>query len=1175
MGFNPAQEAIIQHDKGSLLVSAAAGSGKTSTLVAHVVRRVLQGGDLRRLIIVTYTRAAAGEMRERIRQALEKELQNQPENRHLRQQLTLLGQASIATVDSLCGQLVHAHFQSLPDCDLPPDLRIGEEAELKLLGRDIAEELLEEAYAVPTEDFYALLDAYSSEKNHERIIEMIQALHDSAQNAPFPDEWLAQALPHFPKDRAEAAETPWIRAMTERIHESIRQVLARQNALIRHLAAEGEAHGAMLSVLEAERRQVEGLLEVKEYDHLREGLKALSFDRLQRKELKEDPAIELVKEQRGGLSSKNGAYLETIQKLREGEIIPMEEELRLMELTLPPARALLSLTRLYGARLGEACRSRGIASFMDMEHYALGLLTRREEGGKIIPSPLARELQAGLDEIIVDEYQDINRVQEMILRMLSGEETGRPNLFMVGDVKQSIYRFRRAEPTIFIEKYESFSEAQEADHRKILLKDNYRSRGAVLDSANALFRRMMSRDFGGVDYDDSVALRAGARYQGEDEKPRVLVLHSEKPAQEQLKLEGRMLAQTMNQILEEQVLVRDRDEGGEDFYRPAAYRDMVILTQTLKNAALLARVLKDCGIPAVAQENRGFYETMEVQTLLSLLSVLNNPRQDIPLATVLLSPFGGFTEGELALYLGKQSPGCLYERLKSQPPEALGGRFEEFLQRLDVWRREAGIRSVPDLLDHLLADSGYELYLMAMTSGPVRLANLRQLKEMARSYEKSSYRGLHQFLRYVERQKDLKIDIGEAPLMSDGTDVVRIGTLHSSKGLEYPMVFLAGLGRGFNEEELKQPFLIQTEAGLALKTQEQEALMRCPNLWYSHVQDRLRQESRGEALRLFYVGMTRAMERLYLCLSVKKDPREEETAAKYRQAPPESAASFSDWLLQAYCRGDMLAMDWHFMKEEDLEQPDLTLWQERSKVPAEAGSREKEREDALLKRLSLRYPHPLMPRITYSVSELKKAAAAEENGGKAPVSASRYFHEEDDPDALTAAEKGTAFHKLMEHLPLDQDLKEEGIRAYLDKALQRGILTEAEIKSMDIGAVAAFFQAEPGRRALQAAARGRLFREKPFILGVPYRAIQPDIDSEELALVQGIIDMYYEEEGGLVLIDYKTDRVSQPELLTERYAIQMAYYVRALEAATGLKVQEVYLYSVAHRCFIACPALDK
>lgn len=1174
MGFNPAQEAIIRHEKGSLLVSAAAGSGKTSTLVAHVVRRILQGGDLRRLIIVTYTRAAAGEMRERIRQTLEKALWEQPENRHLRHQLTLLGQASIATVDSLCGQLVHAHFQSLPDCDLPPDLRIGEEAELKLLGRDTAEEILEEAYAAPTEDFYALLDAYSSEKNHEEIIKMIQALHDSAQNDPFPDEWLAQALPHFPKNRTEAARTPWIRSVTEEIHESIRRVLARQEALIRHLKADGEAHGAMLSLLEEEYRQVETLLEVMEYDRLREGLKSLKFVPLTRKELKEDPAFDLVKEQRGGLSSQNGAYLEMLAALRKEAPIPLEEELRLMDLTLPSARALLSMTRLYGARLGEACRSRGIASFMDMEHYALGLLTRRDEAGGIIPSPLARELQAGLDEIIVDEYQDINRVQEMILRMLSGEESGRPNLFMVGDVKQSIYRFRRAEPTIFIEKYESFSEEEQADHRKILLKDNYRSRRAVLNSANALFRRMMSRTFGGVDYDDSVALRAGAQYEGEDVKPQVLLLYSEKRAEERLKQEGRMLAQTIGRIMEEGPSVRDRNEKGETYYRPLAYRDMVILTQTLNNAALFAKVLKEYGIPASAQESRGFYETMEVQTTLSLLAVLNNPRQDIPLAAVLLSPFGGFTEGELALYLAQQGRRCLYDRIKEIPPEALGGRFAAFLQRLEAWRREAGIRSVPDLLDYLMADSGYELYLMAMASGPVRLANLRQLKEMARSYEKSSYRGLHQFLRYVERQKDLKIDIGEAPLQADGRDVVRIGTLHSSKGLEYPVVFLAGLGKGFNETELKNPpYLIQTEEGLALKTQDRESLMRWSNLWYRHVQKTLRKESRGEALRLLYVGMTRAMERLYLSLTPDKDPLDEKVIEKYRQAFPEDASSLGDWLLQAYCRGDHLQMDWHFMKEEDLAEPEAALWQERQWMPIAATPREREEEEALLKRLSLIYPHPQLPRISYSVSELKEEGLKK----AAPAAPARHssLHEENEASVLTAAEKGTAFHKLMEHLPLEQEMKETGIRAYLEKALQRGILTEAEAKSLDLEAAAQFFLGEPGGRALQAAARGRLFREKPFILGVPYREIQPDIDSEELALVQGIIDMYYEEEDGSVLIDYKTDRVSRPEMLTERYAIQMAYYVRALEAATGRKVKEVYLYSVFHRRFVPCPVLDK
>ncbi len=1182
MGFTEKQQKIVDHRNGSLLVSAAAGSGKTSTLIAHVVERIREGGDLGRLIIVTYTRAAAGEMRERLRVSLEAALRQEPENRHLRHQLALLGQARISTIDSLCQRLVRSYFQMLEG--ISPDLRIAEEAELKLLSRDLMDEVLEEAYQEGSADFYALLDGYSSEKDHESIIEEVLSLYDSAQNAPFPERWLAGAAPHFPETVQELKDSFWMRALTEKMRLAVQKLAEKQDKLIRELEENEAEHAAFLTQLREERRLSRTWEEAEDYFALRDALKDFRAPSLNRKDLKADPAYEEIKEIRGTPSS--GGYYSLLAPLRKPPFVPPEEELRLLKLTEAPLRALISLAQSFSKKLDAACRERGIASFMDMEHYALRLLIRDDAEGAPVPTDLARELQQGIDEIIVDEYQDINQVQEYILRGLSGEEAGRPNLFMVGDVKQSIYRFRRAEPGIFMKKYAAFSENESDRHRKILLRDNFRSRASVLQSANRLFGRLMSLSFGGVDYDSETALNPAAQFEGPDPKPRVLLLSSGESAARRLKDEGRLIAYTIRKMMDEKVRVRTKLPDGSMGTRDLCYRDIVILSRSLKNGAAFAAALKSYGIPAVAQENKGFYDTLEVQTLLSLLTVLDNPRQDIPLAAVMLSPIGGFTEEELALSLPEspaEAGSSLYERVWSLPAESADGRIGIFREKLELWRTKAGYCRVPELLDLLLEESGYDLYLQAMPSGTVRLANVRQLKEMAASYEESSYRGLHQFLRYVERQKDLQLDVGEAPLLSDGSDVVRIGTLHSSKGLEYPVVFLAGLGKQFNETDLGSWALIHSSYGMALLSSDREAYMKCGNLWRRFVSEELRRDGRAEELRLLYVGMTRAEEQLILVGSMKDEP--EEATRKQADKAPEDAASFLDWLLQCRGQGDELGMQWEFFTPEEIPGPaEMALEGQTKRWKTLAETSDPVLKADLKARLDWKYPHGSIPKLSLSVSELKKqepsAVGKTETKGRASagsVPAGRLF-QSDSPemgeDVLSAAQKGTAFHKLMEHLPPDMTGDTEEIRAYIRQAQEKGIFSAEESATLDAEAAAAFFRSSLGKRALAAAAKGKLYREKPFILGVPYAEIDPDSRLTETVLLQGIIDMYFEEAGKLILIDYKTDRVSRLEELVQRYRVQLMYYQRALQQATDQVVAEVYLYSTVHKRFVALPMAE-
>ena len=807
MKFSPEQQEIIRHRKGSLLVSAAAGSGKTTTLIAHILDRLCDEkapGDLMRLIVVTYTKAAAAEMRQRLTDALDALLREQKDTesrlaQHLARQSMLIHQAKICTVDSLCSWFVRNYFQRL---DLTPDIRIADTAELLLLQNEVLDELLENEFLEKREDFFALLNAYGSEKNVSELRKHLLKLYDSSQNAPFPEEWLRHCLPAFPETKEELEESDWAKQLLEEAGDLISAALVELELTRRELPPDDPA---CENLLKADRVKLEALRRMK-LGELKQALEEdTPFISANRKEFPKEQK-DLLKILRGSANAKTG-YLRYFGECRRKLMgkRSMEEELRLLRLTKLPAEAMLRLVLLFSEMMIQRCRDKNIASFMDMEHYTLSLLLTRNEDGSEERTDLARDLSQQFDEIIIDEYQDINQVQECILKALSREEDGAPNMFMVGDIKQSIYRFRRAKPDIFAGKYRSFSEEEEADHRKIDLKANYRSRLGVVDSVNAVFSRLMTDSLGGLPYDRKAALVQKADYPGPGPKTELMLCESPGNAEELFRAESLMIAQKITALMQSGETLWDPKECKE---KELHFRDIVILMHSVDKAYEMVKILESFGIPAVSINKTGFYNTLEVQTMLSVLSVIDNPMQDLPLAAVLLSPLGGFSEEELARIriLSRDDPAeNLYGSLKkaAQNDEKTAG----FLQKLAEWRSWAGILTLSELIAAILRNSGYELYLAAMPSGQVRLANLRMLTEQARQYEETSFRSLYQFNRYIEKKKELKIEEGEASLLSESADLVRIGTIHSSKGLEYPVVFLAALGKSFNDKDIQTDML--------------------------------------------------------------------------------------------------------------------------------------------------------------------------------------------------------------------------------------------------------------------------------------------------------------------------------------------------------------------------------
>ena len=1170
MGFSKEQNSIISHRNGSLLVSAAAGSGKTTTLVAHVLEKLCDAshpGSLNRMIIVTYTRAAAAEMKERLSAALEERLMAlKPEEEtlsaHLRHQALILPQARICTVDSLCSWLVRNYFQKL---DLAPDVRVAEEAELLLLKNEVLDRLLEEEYTEKRPDFYALLDAYGSEKGESALRPLILDLYDSAQNAPYPDEWLTDSIPAVPQDIEELEKSRAVRSLLEEVRGLIRKALDECALLMEELDTPG-IDPRYLALLEEDRQKLEQLLP-QDLTELKDSLKALRFTgKSSKSKFPADELTDFVHGKRGTASGSEG-YLSLVGRCRARAFAArsMEEELRLLKLTEEPLSALVRITLQFSERFEQRCREKNMLSFMDLEHLTLQLLTEKKEDGSHVPGKMAKALQSQFDEIVVDEYQDINQVQESILSALSGESAGKPNMFMVGDVKQSIYRFRRAKPDIFTGKFDSFSDENGADHRKIVLKENYRSAASVLQSANEIFSKLMTRDLGGVVYDEDTAMVPKAPYPDPGPRTELLLAETDAGSAERLEAEFCLIAQRIRQMV----------DSGETWYdvkrrqeKPLRFRDIVILMRSVSDGDTAVRILKAFGIPAVSLSKQGFYETAEIRTLLSLLAVIDNPLQDIPLASVLLSPLGGFTEEELAqLKVFGQEEGrkadSLYALLKGSRSE----KAEAFLCRLDRWRDGAEIWSLPELLALILRESGYELYVAAMPGGEIRLANIRLLMEQAAAFEESAYRSLYQFNRFIERKKRLQIEEGEARLLTENADVVRIGTIHSSKGLEYPVVILAGMAKSFNDRDEQSPLLCDDLLGIALKTRDSRQRMKADNLWSEDIRRRIRTEGRSEELRILYVAMTRAKQRLILTASVRSAedmPEKWKSAGLHGKGPlplhiSGEARSYLDWLFMCREAGALNSVELIIRSQEEI--PLLPDVSEEQAGASEETPLTAEQIRYLLERTN--YSQERTPfKLAYSVSALKEA----ENEGLPPLPKAEPGEKAEggtDPRV-----RGTVYHKFMEHLEPKGAADTENLKIQLQGLTEKSLFTEEEAAMIVLPEIAAFYRAPIGRRAARAAEAGKLFREKPFMIGIPQKELFEESESSETVLVQGIIDMYFEEEDGTVLIDYKTDRVRDEKELADRYRTQLEYYRRALEDAGGKPVKACYIYSFALRRFV-------
>ena len=1188
---NQQQQVIDLRDR-NLLVSAAAGSGKTAVLVERIIKKVLDPEhpvDIDHLLVVTFTKAAAAEMRERVAKAIETRMDEEKDNAYLNRQYTLVHHAQITTIDSFCLYVVKNYFQCI---GLEPGFRVGDPGELSLILEDVLADVLERWYEAADPEFLAFADNYASAKNDTNLAQMVRRLYDYSTSYPWPEEWLRQITDVYEPQAltAEALSDPdsWLQELMRYLHAVIGGERDRL-LLAKRLCLEPDGPDMYLDNIEGVLEQLEGVEEITDYDALGMAIAKLDFGRLAvRRGFDGDKsAQELVKTLRSNAK-------EELQKLyKKFFTLPLASQLEDLAYTGRSVRVLSLLTLDFAGAYRKKKEELGLLDFSDIEHMALRILV--DEKTKE-PTDVARQFQALFEEVMIDEYQDSNYVQEAILTAVSGGG-GRNNRFMVGDVKQSIYRFRLARPELFMEKYDTYS-TEDAPCRKICLDQNFRSRFQVLDSVNDLFYRIMKRDVGGVEYDKAAALYPGADYpqapQKDAYKTRILLADSgaqglEENGMDNAKiLEAAMIAEEICRLKEQQCI-----SDGQGGFRPVQYSDIVILLRSPGSwGDELVEQLSARGIPSHRMSVSGYFGTSEVQTVLSLCQVIDNPLQDIPLAAVLRSPFFDFSNEELAKLRLEGTHAFFYEHVKDYAAHGTDAALKEksahFLAVLGDYRERSRRSSVHDLLDQILRESGYLNFVRALPAGEKRLANVEMLLQQAVSYERTSYKGLFSFIRYMEKLQKYEVDFGEADVTLEHEDVVRIMSIHKSKGLEFPIVFVSGLGRKFNKKDSTDAMILDSSYGVGLACVEGKKHRRRTTLLREMIAARIAGDNIGEELRVLYVALTRAKEQLILTGTLREPEKmlltyelqsEEDASFLDRR----EAGCYLDWIMpgayrhpehltiETYGAGDFSLMEQlqeavqYTKKEqllESLETVDETLY---AQIDA---------------RLQSTYPYEeeVNLRTKVSVSELKHRNMVLEPGDEEalawyakeeqPESYVPLFvrgKNEKDPDAPNqGALRGTAMHRMMECLDygaLADAFSEEEVLRQLEELQQGGRISPDAAALVSTQKIWKFLQTELGERIMQAHKAERLYREQPFVMGIPAHEADPALQSEQLVLVQGIIDLYFEEADGLVLLDYKTDSVKEARQLLERYQTQMDLYARALCAATGKPVREKLIYS--------------
>lgn len=1214
------------NEKGSnILVAAAAGSGKTAVLVERIINKIINENiDIDKLLVVTFTNAAASEMRERILDAIYKKLEEYPENQNLQRQITLINKASICTIDSFCLEVVRNNFFELDN--ISPNFRIADTTEIELLKQEVIEDIFEEKYENQDENFSKLINTYTSYRDDTPLKELVLKIYSYIQSSPFPEEWLNEKIEMFNlKDKLneDFSKTPWGNILLKEIEEEIIDDIKTLEDIKKELDLDSELE----SFSQVVRSDVDFLKILQEninnWDKLYEIYNKMSFVSWPRKKIESD-LKEYAKNVRDDVKKKFSSKLSKILICNSEEA--NQDIFDMYEILLKLKNLILE----FGKEFSKRKRLKNMVDFNDIEHLALDILIKKQED-KIEITDVAKRYQKKFIEIAIDEYQDSNLVQEYILTSISNNN----NIFMVGDVKQSIYKFRQAMPELFISKYKTYKNKEnksENDNLKIQLFKNFRSRKNVLDFTNLIFENIMSGSLGDIEYNKEEYLNLGADYkeieqnlkaeidiinlkdQENEEENTSEILEEEENTErlENIQLEARFVASKIKELIENKFQVFDRKKN---CFRDIKYKDIVVLLRSTKTSApIFEEEIINLDMPVFSDSSQEYLDSIEIENIMSLLRIIDNPIQDIPLVTVLRSNIGKFTDDELVEIRLSDKYDNFYnamQKAKINVGKNLQEKIEKFLTNLEKWRKEQEYLALDEFIWKLYSDTGYYNYVGLMPNGELRQANLKMLFERAKQFETASFKGLYNFINFIEKLKLSSGDLGSAKLIGENDDVIRIMSIHKSKGLEFPVVFLANTGKQFNLMDLNKNILLHQELGIGVKYINYDKQVQYDTLSKSAIRSKVFTETLSEEMRILYVALTRAKEKLYITGTMNDYEKEIEkmkiqveryskNGNKINQILIKKYKKYLDWinLVYLYEKGNTKDLiEYNVLEKEEIIKKCKRIEQEEIDVVKILDEHKKDKEEIkkIEKILNFEYKHklaitiPTMSSVTQikqmqdnikgskvgkedkekAVQKLDKSEFLKENKvGKEYKKEEMIitfdkpkFLKEDKEDKLTNAEKGTLVHLCMQHLNEKVEYNLEKIKELVEELERKEIITSKEKENINLYKILEFTKSNIWKEMKKAK---KVYKERPFFINILAKEIYKE-EIEEKILIQGIIDLYYiNENDEIILVDYKTDYVERgkEQELIEKYKKQLELYCKAIEEANKKQVSRIYIYSV-------------
>ena len=1294
------QQSVIDSRNSNLLVAAAAGSGKTAVLVERIIQMITDKEnpiDIDKLLVVTFTNSAASEMRERVGDAIGKALDKNPENTHLQNQLVLLNKASITTIHSFCLEVIKSNFHKI---NLDPNFRIGDTTECTILKSEVLEDVLEDLYKSKDIDFLNLVESYAEKRGDNELQNIILSIYSFAMASPYPKEWLIKSAEDFNiDDNFEFKNSSWAKAILDTVRIEVTGIEVNMRKALDEVEGISELE-TFTEKLRIEYLKVKELLHAcnSSWDEVYLKMSSMTFENYVKgvKRIPKDAPLYIkeAKDKAKDIRDKAKKSLEDIiQSSFYKSTDNIKEEIKYL---YPIVKSISNTIIKFDEEYSKKKREKGIIDFNDIEHFALKILTQRDENGKIltdefensIPSDVALAYRDKFYEIFIDEYQDSNLVQEVLLSTIAKIQT--PNRFMVGDVKQSIYRFRQARPEIFQEKYENYATNEGSLYRKIMLYKNFRSREEILDSANYIFENIMSKNIGEIEYTEKERLNLGANFKENTnenaivggpteihiiQKSKVESLEEENAEKDEeeidnIQLEARMVGKIIKNIItpNEDGKVQMVYDKHLDEYRPVQFKDIVILLRaTSAWAPVFADELMNMDIPTYADIGVGYFDTIEIKTIISLLQVIDNPLQDIPLIAVLKSPIFGFTPEELIDIRLEDKEKSFYEALEgfigrdneitkiSEAFEELDDlneindfnsfnlfedynefgeldlssineaneyiesynlsedpkirKAQEFLIKLRDFKEKSLYMSTDEFLWYLYTKTGYYAYVGALPGGSQRQANLKILFERAKQFEETSFKGIFNFINFISKLKKSNTDMGSAKTLGENADVVRIMSIHKSKGLEFPVVICSGMGKNFNTQDFKKNILYHHSLGYGPQLVDFERRISFPSIAKEALKNKINIENLSEEMRVLYVAFTRPKEKLIITGSTKKI---DESIKKWSSNLDGSSTisqysilkgkNFLDWIMPTVLKHKDLEDIREVINvnvpiiENHISKWKANLWyKEDVLIDIKEDEEENNINDILTKlnendnkteyfyeikeKLNFEYPYKcsVSKPASISVTEIKKIQNTYEedfsqNLFNKNINLKKPLFIQESEDKITGAEKGTIIHLIMQVLDLSKVSYVSEIKEQINKFIKDGIITEKQSTAINPYKINAFFKSDIGKRMLKS---DFLKREQAIYTQIKMKDVyiydevlkeNNTLYDDETLMLRGIIDVYFEENEEIVLLDYKTDFVNNEnkEVVINRYKKQLDLYSEALEKLTGKKVKEkcIYLFGI-------------